>query len=196
MVKFYDVLLTLLRPFIMIIGKVGLPKRKFTGEDYYKLRDLINPGDILLTKTNFELSNLVNPCPIKHGAFYVGKILQDEVCYVFESTAEGAVLTDLVTFLTSKDVVICTRLKDHELAIQNIHLEVLRLKGAAYDYLFSFDGKAYYCFELVAACIQNICPSVALKFKEIAKERYIFNHDTFLDEENFAVVFDTRKVKK
>lgn len=195
MIKFYDILLTLLRPFIIIFGKIGLPKRKFTGIEYYKYRDLITVGDVLLTKTNFEFSNLINPTELKHGAIYVGRIFGDEICYVFESTGQGAVLTDLVTFLTGKDIVVCTRFNSiTPLLTEVLPKTVLRFKGIPYDYLFRNGGKAFYCFELAAACINDVYPHASLKCREIVKSKKIFDHNTFLDESMFNVVFDTRKV--
>lgn len=180
----------------MLFGKIGLPHRKFTGQDYYRIRDLVQVGDVFLTKTNFELSNLINPTEIKHGAIYVGKIFGDEVCYVFESTAKGAMLTDLVTFLLSKDVVVCTRLKARTSKLPEVLPQtVLRFKGVPYDYLFDNNGKAFYCFELVAACINDIYPHISLKVKEIIKSKKIFDHETYLDPKLFNIVFDTRKAQ-
>ncbi len=196
MIKFYDILLTLLRPLIIILGKIGLPKRKFTGEDYYKLRDLIQVGDCFLTKTNYELSNLINPTEIKHAAIFVGDIYGDGVRYVFESTGKGAVLTDLVTFLLSKDLVVCTRFKHvTPFLAEVLPKTVLRFKGIPYDYLFKKDGKAFYCFELAVACLNDVYPHASFKCREIVKSKKIFDHNTFLDEEMFNVVFDTRKGK-
>lgn len=194
MVKFYDILLTLLRPLIIILGKIGLPKRKFTGIDYYKLRDLIEVGDVFLTKTNFEFSNLINPTELKHAGIFVGDIFGDNVRYVFESTGKGAVLTDLVTFLTSKDIVVSTRFKyANEILAEVLPKTVLRFKGIPYDYLFNANGKAFYCFELAAACLNDSYPHANLKCKEILKGKKIFDHNTFLDASMFTIVFDTRK---
>lgn len=198
MIKIYDVILTLLRPFIVIMGKIGLPKRKFTGEDYYRFRNDIQIGDILLTKTNYELSNLFNPTELKHAGIYVGRVFGDEVCYVFESTGQGAILTDLVTFLTRKDIVVCCRLRANETfglhpIAEVLPKTVLRFKGIPYDYLFKDGGKAFYCFELAAECLKTVFPHLALKCREILKGKKIYDHDTFLDKELFKVVFDTRK---
>lgn len=195
MIVFYDVLLFLLRPLIMIIGKIGLPKRKFTGVDYFKYRDKINIGTVLLTKTNFELSNLINPTEIKHAAIYVGNVYGDEIKYVFESTAQGAVLTDLVTFLLSKDRVVACQFKGMtDLFKQELPHTVLRFKGIPYDYLFKKGGKAFYCFELVAECFKDIYPYTEFKCREIVKQKKIYDHNSFLDPDMFDILFDTSAV--
>jgi hypothetical protein len=197
MITFYDILLTLLRPFIVVFGKIGLPKRKVTGADYFKFRDSINVGTVLLTKTNFEFSNLINPTELKHAGIYVGNVFGDEVKYVFESVGEGAILTDLVTFMTTKDIVVGCELRSRNPAqtSQGLPKTVLRFKGIKYDYLFKDGGKAFYCFELAAECLKDIYPGINFKCREIVKGKKIYDHNTFLDDDIFKVVFDTRKGK-
>ena len=197
MIKFYDILLTLLRPFIVVFGKIGLPKRKVTGVEYFKFRDKINVGTVLLTKTNFELSNLINPTELKHAGIYVGNIFGDEVKYVFESVGEGAILTDLVTFMLTKDIVVGCELKGNipQKTSEVLPKTVLRFKGIKYDYLFKDGGKAFYCFENAAECLKDVYPHLNLKCREILKGKKIYDHNTFLDPELFNVVFDTRKAR-
>lgn len=191
-----DFLLIILGPFIYLGGLIGLPKKKFTGVEYYKFRDMIHIGDTLLTKTRYEFSNLYNPAKLKHGAIYVGRILGGDVCYVLESTRKGVVLTDLVTFLTHTDYVVCSRLK----AFQIETLEVLwaaahRFKGTPYDYRFSTTGKRFYCFETVVECYKAVIPHINFKVKTFLGSKKIYDHNTFLDPEMFTIVFDTRTVK-
>lgn len=193
-IKFYDYLLTILKPLIIILGHIGLPKRKFTGEHYFQYRDKINIGCILLTKTNYEFSNLMNPCDIKHGAIYVGNILDTDIKYVLESTGKGVVLTDLVTFLTSKDIVICIEYKNAlKTSYTKLQKFVTLVKGIPYDYLFNKDAKAFYCFELCADFIKEMFPYADLSSKELLKNKYIYDHNTFLDAKLFTVIFDTRE---
>ena len=194
MMKFYDILLTLLKPIIFIMGKIGLPHRKITGAHYFKYRDSIDIGTVLLTRTDWELSNVTNPCELKHAGIYVGNIFGDEIKYVFESVGEGAVLTNLVDFMLGKDIVVGCQFKHRKADIQAILPKtVLRLKGTPYDYLFSQGGKAVYCFELAAICLKDVFPSLNLKVREIVKGKKIYDHNTFLDPEFFEIVFDSRK---
>lgn len=195
MKKFYDYLLTFLTPFIKLVGKIGLPKRKITGKHYYRLRDEIDIGTVLLTKTDYELSNLINPTSIKHAAIYVGRIKDDKVCYVLEALGKGVVLTDLVTFMTKKDtLVICKPnfIRNRNNFNDAIRHVALHLLGKPYDYLFNQNSKAFYCFELCEACLNFAYPELRLKSKEIVKGKKIFNEDTFLDGSFFEVVYDSR----
>lgn len=196
MIKFWDWLLTLLKPLIVFIGKIGLPKRKITGEHYYRWRDDIEVGTVLLTKTNYELSNIINPTEIKHGGLYVGDINNNGICYVLEALGQGVVLTDLVTFMTGKDIIVACKPKfvrrDLNGFIYSIQSSARRIVGKSYDYLFNADGKAFYCFEAVAHCFKSVYSELQFKSKEIVKGKRIYDENTFLDEDFFEIVFDSR----
>ena len=196
MIKFYDILLTIFTPFIKFISKIGFPPRRITGKEYYELRDEVRIGTVLLSKQDYELSNLFNPTEIKHAALYVGNIKNDKVCYVLESTLHGSVLTDLVSFLTNKDVVVVVNpkfirsdIKAFEASLQET---ALKLIGRPYDYLFNKDGKAFYCFEIVAVALKNVYSELSFKCEEIVKGKRIYSEKTFLDEDFFTVIFDSR----
>jgi len=192
-IKFYDYLLFILKPLIVILGHIGLPKRKFTGTNYYKLISLLEIGDTLLTKTDYEFSNLINPTKIKHGALYVGNVYDDGIPYVFESIGDGVTLTDLYTFCKNKDLIVSVRCKKStKLSFSPLSKIVLRYKGIKYDYLFNGDGKAFYCFELCGVVLREIFPTLKLKLHEVVKGKEIFDHNTFLDSENFTIIYDSR----
>ena len=200
MIKFYDFLLTIVMPFVKWWGKLHLPftHKKVTGEHYYSWRDSIEIGTVLLTKTNGELSNLINPTNLKHAGLYVGKVFPNsDVRYVIEANKYGVVYTDLVTFLTTKDVVVgvLPRFIRTSKAIFNKKLKSVADKyvGLPYDYLFNKDGRAFYCFELAATCLKDIYPELGLKCREILKGKRIYDENTFLDDKYFRIVFDSRK---
>lgn len=198
MIKFYDILLSILTPFIMWWGKLHWPftHKKITGKFYYQWRDSIEVGTVFLTKTNGELSNLINPTEIKHAGIYVGNLGHGNIYYVLEAVGRGVVLTDLVTFLTTKDIVIGCKPKfirnkeTFEKDLQNFADKVL---GLPYDYLFNKDGKAFYCFELAAMALKSVYSELQLKCKEIVKGKRIFDENTFLDDDFFQIIFDSRK---
>tara|TARA_R110001599_G_scaffold203550_1_gene400693 strand:+ start:14 stop:604 length:591 start_codon:yes stop_codon:yes gene_type:complete len=196
MTKFYDFLLTVLRPLVKVLGKIGLPSRKITGLDYYQLISDIKIGDVLLTKTNYEMTNLVNPTDIKHAAIYIGKINESPVHYVAEMLGAGCTFTDLVTFLKNKDVLVQARpsfVRHRGNFEYGIQLAASTFKGRPYDYLFNLDGKAFYCFELCVACFKNVYSELQLKSREVVKGKRIYDENTFLCATFFDVVFDSRK---
>ncbi len=192
-----DLLFRILTPFIKFWGKLHFPftHKKITGIHYYKWRESIEIGTVFLTKTNGELSNLINPTEIKHAGIYIGKIDHTDIRYVAEATGKGAVLTDLVTFLTTKDLVIgCkpTFIRDYDKFKYAIQDAALGFKDIEYDYMFKIGNKNLYCFELVAECFKCVFPYINLKCNNIAKAKKIYDENTFLDEEFFEVIIDSR----
>lgn len=196
MIKFYDYLLAFFTPLVKLLAKVGLPSRKVTGEDYYKLIQDVEIGDVFLTKTNYELANIINPAKIKHAALYIGKMNGGNTHYVAEMVGAGCVFTDMVSFLKNKDVLVQCRpsfVRHRGNFEQGVQLAASAFKGKPYDYLFNLDGKAFYCFELCVACFKNVYSELQLKSREVVKGKRIYDENTFLCATFFDVVFDSRK---
>ena len=198
MKKVYKLVLKFLKPFIVFCGSIYMPftRKKVTGKHYYILRDKIKTGTVLLSTTRGEFSNLINPEKIKHAALYVGDLDSSGIKYVIEAVGKGVVKPDLITFLTTKDLVIgckpnfLTSIDEAQLPI-----EAKRIIGIPYDYLFEKDTKAFYCFEAVAHVFKMIRPELRLKTKEIIKGKEIFSYETYLnDKEFFEIVFESDKV--
>lgn len=197
MVIIYNTILTFIKPLLVFLGRLHFPftHKRVTGVEYYQIRDSISIGTVLLTSTHGELSNLINPEKIKHAGIYVGD-LGDGIRYVIEALGRGVVKTDLVTFLTTKDVVVGCRpryLTNEDRAL--LPSEARKVLGVPYDYLFNKSSRALYCFEAAAYILKMVRPEIRLKCKTILKGKEIFSYETFLnDTENFNVVFDTRTV--
>jgi len=193
---FYSWLLTKLKPFVVWWGKLHAPftHKRVTGKHYYMLRDKITVGTVFLTTTRGEFSNLINPEKIKHAGIYIGG---DKIKYVLEAVGRGVVKTDLVSFLTTKDLVIGlepTFLGPDD--ITGVPYEAQRIIGIPYDYLFANGTKAFYCFEAVAHIFKMLRPEVQLISKQIIKGKSTYGHQTFLeDTEKFSVVFNSDEVE-
>lgn len=195
--KIYDAILKFFTPFIKWFGGLHFPftHKKVTGRHYYLLRDKINIGTVLLTKTYGELSNLINPEKMKHAAIYVGDVDGTGVRYVVEAVGRGVVKTDLVTFLTTKDLILgceAKYLRANDRAV--LQKEALSIVGIPYDYLFNKGGEAFYCFEAVAHILKMVRPEIRLKTYEVVKGKLIYGYETFLDEKYFEITFDSNKV--
>jgi len=191
-----EYLLAKLKPFIIFIGAIHAPysHKKISGKHYYEWRGFIEVGTVLLTKTEGELSNIINPSRLKHAGIYIGNI--SGIRYVAEAKGEGVVFTDLVTFLTSKDVVVGCKPKfirgEKYIFDAQLQRASMKMQGIPYDYLFEHGNKAFYCFELAVECLRNIYPEIRFKCREIIKGKRIYDESTFLDPQFFEVVFDSR----
>jgi len=177
--SFYKFILRKTTPFIKWVGKIHSPwsRKLINGKFYYTIREKVEPGTVLLTTTYGELSNLINPVSVKHGAIYIGKTT--------------------VTFLTTKDVVIV--LKPNFLTETDKTLltgEAVKFLGVPYDYLFEHGKKALYCFENIVSVFKALRPELNYKKNEIVKGKAVYDSSTFLsDKELFTVLFDSRKMK-
>lgn len=193
--KLWNGILKTVKPFVRWWGKLRLPftSHKMTGEHYFMIAKKIRVGDVLLSTKYGEFSNVINPEKIKHAALYVGDLYGTGVDYVVEAVTGGTVATDLVSFITNKDVLVALRpdfMKvEDEHFLQESAIETL---GLPYDYIFGLTPKEFYCFELVAHNYRQVYPDLNLDLKEIVRDKYIYSYETFLNDERFAKYFDSR----
>lgn len=195
--KFYDLLLRTIKPFVVWWGKLHMPftVKKVTGKHYYLLRDQINVGTVLLTTTRGELSNIINPEKIKHAGIYVGDLDGDGVRYVLEAKGRGVCKTDLVTFMTTKDLILGCEPNFLEYGDQvEITNQSKKLIGIPYDYLFNKSKESLYCFEACAYLLNLVRPEIQFNCREIVKGKRIYSYKSFLDTRLFRLVFDSDEV--
>ena len=179
-------LLNLIYPIIEYVSTLHLPYtvKKITGEHYYYLRDQIEPGDLILSTTYGELSNLINPSELKHGSIYLGKNV-DGICNVAQVTKEGVHLEDLVSHLTSKDEIKIIRYKSKFTSFQKqLYVEhfIEPRIDMPYDGEFKDDNKAFYCFELLSECLESYETNY-VACKEQVFGAYAFTSGSFNNEQ-------------
>jgi len=122
--------------------------------------------------------------------------VRNDVNYVLEAVGQGVIPTDLVSFLTSKDLAVGKKptFCSSEIAMDASRLAVYDL-GKDYDYSFSYRNDTKYCFELCADAYENM-----VKGKKLKRVEYkIFGfkvHGVFLSEtfqtNDWITVFDSR----
>jgi len=132
--------------FSKMISKVHMPfnHKQMTEAECIAIIGIIKPGDILLTHTRGELSNIALD-HWGHGAIYSLKGL-------YESVTAGLKETDLMFFLSRKDDVMVLRpkFKIYEESLQRYCENAV---GTLYDYSFETGAQKLYCFEFVADAI-------------------------------------------
>jgi len=179
-------------PLIRFLGKVHAPwiTKKITSEDYDSIQSVMRPGDILTSKTEGYLTNILIPGYWKHSAI----IGQDQ--RIVEAVGEGVREVDLFTFLCSKDEVALLRptfCSDEEALLAFEAAEVL--VGCPYDYEFSLGNKAFYCAELLYLSYKLIVPDKFLFYpRERLGVKTITADDFFNAADWFQVLYDSRGV--
>ncbi len=149
--NFRRYLLKFMKPISKFLGHLYLaPKaRKINTKHVLKLEELLQPGDVLLTYSEGELTNYFIEGEYKHCAMYIGQ------GQIVEAIGRGVSIADLEDFCASKDKIgvfrasFCTGLE----AFNAVKI-ALKQQGKAYDYGFEPNEAAFYCAELVAYSFQ------------------------------------------
>jgi hypothetical protein len=146
-------MLRALTPVTKVVGKIHIPHVcAVTDTDYREINSLLLPGMVFLTRTNWNLTNLLIPSEsgYKHGAIYVGNGI------VVEATGKGVATAWLEEFLCSKDKVrvLFPLFADAEERKEAARF-AMTLVGRPYDYEFKSGLEALYCFEVVYAAYRE-----------------------------------------
>lgn len=131
-----------------LISKIRVPftHKKMTESRCIKALNILQDGDIILTHTSGEFSNLVLDYWSHAGIYVKGKI--------YEATTESVKKTSPMFFLARKDDILIMRpiLKvDAELAYDFLEENL----GKSYDFEFESNDGQFYCFELVAETLNE-----------------------------------------
>ena len=146
-------------------AKIHMPysRKKITGKHYYSAIQYLEPGIVMATRTDGELSNLGIPGFWSHIAIVTSN------GSVIEATTHGVVETDLVSFFMNKDHIIALkpRFATREQRNKAVNL-CLQQIGKPYDFEFaSSDIKAFYCSELVTWAYNQACPDFPFKTRSV-----------------------------
>ncbi len=137
------ILLRLAHPFLAWLGEI-YPERSVTPYFVNDVTSKIWPGDVLITRENMVLTNLLIPGKFTHAAIYAGG------GFITEATGVGVHSVAIEKFLFEKDFVAVLRptfMSDEQL--QKSARVASTLNGDPYDFYFTGDTKAFYCAEVV-----------------------------------------------
>jgi hypothetical protein len=185
------------RPLSYALSKVKWPlriKRKIGSDFYYTMRDRIKTGDVVLTFTKGELSNIYNPSGDKKHGFIVVDAAKE---IYLEAVGEGTRGRRLARVVEHYDAIAIYRLSSltdaHRFRIAQ-HWQ--QFEGLEYDFFYEDedylrDGhkKALYCFELVVSIFQNLC-GIDRDFlrQEAVKDKHVYGPYTFSEDQGFELI--------
>ena len=166
---------------------IRFSKPRFNGGDFVKIQELIRPGDVILSKNLGELTNYFNPSPWPHGAMALSQT------QIIEAASEGVDDDYLSNFVFKKDYIMVLRYAKMINDFRPMLLHVAKDKiGLKYDLEFEPDDDEYYCFELIAKCYKEVFTSIVFEKKKILGGAF-YTSDSFLNREDFEIVYDSRK---
>lgn len=172
-------------PLQKLMQKLGKPEPKVKYSQVREAMYLSRPGDCILTREDWRLTNIFIPGYWSHAAIF------DHEMNVVEAIGSGVQAVDPVEMLLKKDDFCILRplfldtIEKHE-AAKYAHTQV----GVPYDYIFS-SNQAWYCSELVYFSYQYASPTVIpIKAEEVLGELSI-TPDHFKKSQSMKEIFKT-----
>lgn len=201
----------------------GYPDSMVNGKDYRKFCSVVQPGDLLLTRSeNYKFSNKGIPeryTFLKHLAVYAGGVngISDGNFIVsanpgnlysrciIHAISEGIVCQDVFDIFRHFDYIVAVRPWKSSFEQDMIVQSAFKVLGREYDFSFQSKNKSYYCTELGAHCLQvaGIAPPLTYRINAhilgllLPLDR--FKHDVYIADsfvENYKIVFKSESYKR
>lgn len=120
---------------------------KFSGVNFYKAYEILQPGDILVSKDSKKLTTLLIGGDWTHAALCVSK---NKVFEVAEMTHKNYTKSTFFDFCKENDRIAIYRIRDVDAGyIERMITKCKSLERATYDGEFKLGIDALYCSELV-----------------------------------------------
>lgn len=197
--KIRNYLFCLLVPLIKIVGKISIPfSKKDPMINFYKIKKVLRPMDIILTTSYGHLSNLFNPGKYKHALAYIGE--EKGMPVIIESIGEGVVKKTLIECLSTKDVIAILRPKKNVLfgksqvdkAIRWLKAQV----GKPYDYVFDMNSqkrfKNFFCSELIYFSIKHVNTETEFVLMNTFGVPTVSPTDFYKADKKFQLIYETK----
>lgn len=191
-------------PFLKWLGNAHLPytRNQISGDFYYSLKSSLRHGDILLTRTNGEFSNVAIPGAVKHSAIYVGDAVRNQGSpateFVVEAVGSGVRHVSLLRFMDDKDLIIVRRPRFCQPNVAaEAAVQAISLIGKPYDMMFDLSNQsAFYCSEVALRSYQNAMDSRLLPMPFVPREKWgaptYTPNDILLADKFWETVIDSR----
>lgn len=202
-------ILNFVMPISKWIAKIHAPftHKEVNGQHFFSILPYLKPGAVFLSYKRGELANGFIPGEFSHAAIYGctnivninGKSL--DIHYVVEATMGGVVMTDLISFMTSKDRVclLYPNFCDDEDMVKALGYAG-RCIGYPYDFLFDPGDKAFFCSELIQKAYDYSIPGCSFTTRKRFGVETVIPDDFYKSAKSenpkWDIVFDTKSFIK
>jgi len=169
-------------PIIKAITHLGKPEPECNYFDYQSIKQLSQPGDIIVCREDFRLSNIL----IKGFWSHVGIVVDNH--HVLEALPPKVRAIHLSQFVLSKDHV-CLLRPRWRIEYKNIVHQYL---GRLYDFEFLGDNEEWYCAELVFDYLRVISRDFPLGLRLVWGIETIIPEDFYLANKKFINLYEKR----
>lgn len=179
------------KSFIRFFAKLKFPhKPKVTQSEIEKALDILEAGDLILTKTNWQLSNLFILGRWKHVA-----MVDNDCLHVIEAVDPVVRRIAIAEMLKNKDsFCISRKININKETRETMPIILRQLIGKEYDFEFDFNPDDFYCSELILAAY------LATTRKEITAKLFWIKHffgivlpDSFANIYAFEIIFQSKE---
>ena len=181
-------LIGFLRPVSVLVGKIYIApkKRAIKASHIIAMQDALKVGDIILTYTKGELTNLLIEGDFKHCAMYIGSGT------IVEAVGKGVTTQCFEDFCASKDrIAIMRALFCSEAEAQAASRFALFQEGKPYDYNFEPNEDAFYCAELIAESYKEATKDTSPFVKrQVMGVDTVLPNDFFMARKKFDLIMD------
>jgi len=190
--KLRSILLKIAYPITTTIGKIQFPKSMLRSSFYYTTLNEITPGDVFVTRSEWNLANLFIPGFWGHAAIYVGLNDKGEPG-VIEAIGEGVTRTDLFHFLSRKDDACLLRpLFATTMQRKKAAAIAETLEHKKYDWEFRSGNDAFYCSEIIGYCYNQVLKVNPFELRETLGESTVTPEDIYKAESKFTKLAESK----
>lgn len=186
-------------PVIQLINDLHAPwsHKKIKEKHVHDLLEIVRPGDIFVTRTGGELTNVLIPGYYKHSGIFVGGSGHPRLV---EAVDAGVILSGIYDFMLTRDYVQVYRsIQNTKYQASVAATEARNLVGSAYDYDFILEdrnapNKKFYCSELCYVSHKKANPALAFQLRDIWGARTIAPDDFTKAKTHWRLVWDSKDV--
>lgn len=136
-------------PVLKWAGKIGVPHQKINEHFFFSAQSILTPGMVLLTRREYELSNMLQDGFYKHAAIFSTPNSR-RIPNVVEAIGPGVRPTGIIDFMFSKDYIKILKPKfADEYEMNQAAINANTLIGKPYDFQFKPTNNAWYCSEVI-----------------------------------------------
>lgn len=199
MKKIKSFILSILKPFQVILQRLGRQDSKVTAQQVKDIQDLAQPGDIVLSFEYGRLTSILIKGFFDHAAIVSSKMNIVEAVgdnFVDNKNIGGVREVDFEEWLYKKDYVAVVR---PVYAVGNIvnkeaAAACLYYLGKNYDYQFKIDNETIYCSELVYLSYISFDKDFMshIKYEILPQEYYDMTKQMPGKKMYFELIYDSR----